>query len=260
MAGRQGCGRLAKRLITEPDLFIEAKGRDGVTVPNMLHVVMASNEHWAVPAGEDERRFAVFEVSDCRKQSEAWFQALYVEMEGGGLAAMLHELLAFDLGDWHPRRIPKTGALLKQQARGLSPEDEFWVELLESGSLPACDPDNPDTCVSGDYVTKAESFSGSRETKHHGLLWFAREFSPRLKGKSAALFRTLFEITGGRADARSAGARLEVPSSESGAGRLGDTVPGMAVAEPRIRGVAVRCLVVRPARDTRDTKRHAAST
>ncbi len=106
--GDKGAEGSLKRLITEPDLFIEAKGRDGITVPNMLHVVMASNEDWAVPAGEEERRFAVFEVSDCRKQSEAWFQALYAEMDGGGLAAMLHDLLAFDLGDWHPRRIPRT--------------------------------------------------------------------------------------------------------------------------------------------------------
>ena len=50
-----------QRLITEPHLFIEAKGRDGTSVPNMLHVLMASNEDWIVPAGEGERRYAVFQ-------------------------------------------------------------------------------------------------------------------------------------------------------------------------------------------------------
>jgi Family of unknown function (DUF5906) len=54
-----------KRLITEPDLLIEPKGRDAVTARNMLHVMMASNEDWIVPAGEHERRFAVFDVSKC---------------------------------------------------------------------------------------------------------------------------------------------------------------------------------------------------
>jgi len=33
-----------KRLITEPTLFIEAKGRDGVEEDNMLKIVMASNK------------------------------------------------------------------------------------------------------------------------------------------------------------------------------------------------------------------------
>jgi len=39
-----------KRLLTEDTLQIEGKGRDLVEVPNMLHVMMASNEHWVVPA------------------------------------------------------------------------------------------------------------------------------------------------------------------------------------------------------------------
>ena len=33
-----------KRLITEPTLLIEGKGRDAISVENMLHVVIASNE------------------------------------------------------------------------------------------------------------------------------------------------------------------------------------------------------------------------
>ena len=59
-----------KRLITEPTLFVEAKGRDPVTVPNTLHVMMASNEDWVIPAGTRERRFAVFDVSDKYMQQD----------------------------------------------------------------------------------------------------------------------------------------------------------------------------------------------
>ena len=45
-------------MITEPTLAIERKGQDTETVPNMLHILMASNNQWIVPAGLDERRFA----------------------------------------------------------------------------------------------------------------------------------------------------------------------------------------------------------
>ena len=46
-----------KRLITEPTLLIEGKGRDAISVENMLHVMMASNEDWIVPASQGERRW-----------------------------------------------------------------------------------------------------------------------------------------------------------------------------------------------------------
>jgi hypothetical protein len=125
-----------KRLITEPTLFIEAKGRDAVTCENMLHVLMASNSDWVVPAGERERRFAVFQVSEDRRQDQSWFGPLYAELESGGYAAILFDLLRRDLGDWHPRRVPMTEALRQEQLRSLQPVDTWVVTLLEDGVLP----------------------------------------------------------------------------------------------------------------------------
>src|SRR4051812_10014450 len=40
--GDKGAEGSLKRLITEPELFIEGKGRDGVMVENRLHVIIAS--------------------------------------------------------------------------------------------------------------------------------------------------------------------------------------------------------------------------
>jgi hypothetical protein len=171
-----------KRLVTEPDLFIEAKGRDGVSVTNMLHIVMASNEDWIVPAGEDERRYAVFGVSDAHIQDEAWFKPIYAEMEAGGEAAMLYDLLRLDLGDWHPRRIPKTLGLLEQQSQSLRPEDSWWVELLQSGRLAGADERKPNCAVSNGYDDDVpNSFGGTKTVKRKGLYDQAREISPRLK-------------------------------------------------------------------------------
>jgi hypothetical protein len=95
-----------KRLITEPELFIEPKGREAVTTPNMLHVLMASNENWIVPAGEKERRFAVFDVPDHKAQDDKWFGPLYAQLEDGGYEAMLFDLLRHNLGDWRASTSP----------------------------------------------------------------------------------------------------------------------------------------------------------
>ncbi|RIL06413.1 MAG: hypothetical protein DCC71_06800 [Proteobacteria bacterium] len=128
-----------KGFLTEPTLPIEGKNRDLIEAPNHLHVIMASNDDWVVPAGFDERRFAVFDASDERKQDKAWFGAIDAEMRGGGAAAMLHDLLGLRLDKWHPRdQIPQTAALARQKAASLQsrPVERVWFEMLQTGELP----------------------------------------------------------------------------------------------------------------------------
>jgi hypothetical protein len=173
-----------QRLITEPQLFIEAKGRDGTSVPNMLHVLMASNEDWIVPAGEHERRFAVFEVSERYLQDEKWFDPLYQQLENGGHAAMLHDLLQHNLGNWHPRRFPRTAGLLDQQKQSLGPFDAWWVELLETGELEGADPKEPHRAVSNTYDEEIRNDNYPRTVKRRGLYDQARSIEPRLRGRS----------------------------------------------------------------------------
>ena len=175
-----------KRLISEPDLFIEGKGRNGVYAPNMLHVLMASNEDWIVPAGERERRFAVFDVSECHIQEEKWFDALYAQLEDGGYGAMLYDLLHRDISEWHPRRLPKTDALLDQQRRSLSALETWWIELLEGGVLEGADPLYPSHAVSNSYdreVIETDGYGGKRTryVKQIGLYDQARTISPHLR-------------------------------------------------------------------------------
>ena len=52
-----------KGIITEDTIQIERKGVDIVTMRNPLKVILASNNSKIVQASEDERRYAVFEVS-----------------------------------------------------------------------------------------------------------------------------------------------------------------------------------------------------
>jgi hypothetical protein len=126
-----------KRLITEPTLLIEPKGVNAYEVENCIHLIMATNEKWVVPAGEDERRYAVFKVCELYKQSKDYFRALFAEMEAGGSAAMMHDLLAYDLKGWHPRDgVPQTDALHEQKLLSLSPERQWWFNFIKLGELP----------------------------------------------------------------------------------------------------------------------------
>lgn len=132
-----------KTFLTEPTLMIEGKGVDAVTWPNMLHVIISSNSEWVVPAGPFERRYAVFDVATTQRQRRDYFAPLFAELESGGLAAMLHDLLAMDLGRWHPREdVPKTDALNDQRSRGLDPIHAAVLDMLREGR---CRPTYPPT-------------------------------------------------------------------------------------------------------------------
>lgn len=126
-----------KGMVTEPSLFIEPKGVDATNQPNYLHIIIASNNDWVIPAAPGERRFAAFRVSDRRMGDKAYFNALFAEMDAGGLAAMLHDLLAMDLSGWHPRfSIPQTRELSDQKLAGLSGADAIVREMLMGGVAP----------------------------------------------------------------------------------------------------------------------------
>jgi len=133
-----------KVYLTEETIVIEGKGVDAAAWPNMLHVIMSSNSEWVVPAGRHERRYAVFDVSSAQRQKKDYFKPLFKQMDAGGLAAMLHDMLAMDLGDWHPREDrPETAALADQKSRGLGPVEGEVLDWLREGAM-------PDHLVTGD--------------------------------------------------------------------------------------------------------------
>jgi hypothetical protein len=125
-----------KRLITEPTLVIEEKHINGFEWPNRLHIMMTANEEWVVPATSDERRFAVMGVSDHQRGNTDYFKALFAERAGGGLAAMLYDLLNVPLGAWHPREGYWTVGLRKQQEQSFDPVFEYLEDLAQEGILP----------------------------------------------------------------------------------------------------------------------------
>jgi hypothetical protein len=59
---------------------IERKGMDVIEVRNNIRLLVTTNNRWAVPAGLSERRFAVFDVSDARRQDHSYFGQIYREL------------------------------------------------------------------------------------------------------------------------------------------------------------------------------------
>lgn len=131
-------GRL-KDLVTGADHVIEMKGKEAFRVRNYTRLLVTSNNTWVVPAGTDERRFAVLRLGDRAQQDRAYFRALVEELCDGGDAALLAYLLAYDLEGPDapdPSQVPTTAALFQQQVAGLPPDAAWWLDVLNRGSLP----------------------------------------------------------------------------------------------------------------------------
>ena len=179
-----------KRTISDDTLFIEPKGIDPFEVPNRLHVMLASNHEWFFLASEKERRYVAQNVAETHQQEEAWFTPIYEQMRNGGLEAMLYDLLDHNLGDWRPRKIVRTAALAQQQEESLSPLDQWWLELLQTGVLKGARGPYPNEAVSSGYEEKVVVFKDGYGVEHtqtvrrEGLYDQARRISPKLKGMS----------------------------------------------------------------------------
>lgn len=128
---KAGLGAL-KRMITEPTLSIERKGMDIFSVPNVIHMILASNEERVVPANIGERRFVVLDINDSKANDHAYFEEIRKEMQDeGGREAMLYDLLNHKI-DVNLRQIPATDALFEQKRLSMTPEHRWWYQVLQS--------------------------------------------------------------------------------------------------------------------------------
>lgn len=134
-AGDRAGADVLKGLVTEPTITIERKGVDAFTARNRLKIMMASNSDWVVPAGTDERRYLVLDVSDVKKQDHAYFSALNAHMENGGIAALLHFLLSYDISAFNVRDVPHTAALDQQKLLSLPPLQAWLYARLYAGQM-----------------------------------------------------------------------------------------------------------------------------
>jgi hypothetical protein len=131
---KQHEGRL-KALITEENITIEGKYQNVVTAKNMLHVILASNADWVVPASLQARRWFMLDCADTFRGNREYFRDLYQQMEKGGLAAMIYDLLKRDISTFDARAVPTTKALVEQQVYSLDSLHKWWLAVLARGFL-----------------------------------------------------------------------------------------------------------------------------
>lgn len=150
-AGDRKAEGALKNMITAKTIMVQPKFVDSFSVENFMRLLVTSNKEWVVPAGFGERRFAVLDVSEERKDDRDYHGAMRKELfQDGGCARFLHHLLhevkVEEAVIWRP---PTTEALAEQQLKSLSDEDAWLVDVLSNAELP------------GDWNAKGQALTGA---------------------------------------------------------------------------------------------------
>lgn len=181
-AGDKRHTSVLKTIITEPTLMVEAKGVDGEISRNCLHVIMASNDRWVIPAGMNERRFCVLDVSAGEMQNDGYFKAIADDLEDGGYENLLHALMSRDLSNFNVRKVPQTDALRDQKIHSLSAEEEWWFNKLTDGHISPLTHSWIPTILCHDliedYVEYTKKFNVTRRGNATALGRFLKEACP----------------------------------------------------------------------------------
>lgn len=136
---KQSVGAI-KAMITDPITAVEQKGRDIIQLRNYKRLVVSSNENWTVPRDMDDRRFFVLDVSDVHKEDKPYFAKIHQGLEGNGLAALMHDLLAEDLTDFETRSIPQNNNGLDLKILSSDSVTQWYFQVLIEGKLGCYDP------------------------------------------------------------------------------------------------------------------------
>lgn len=134
-AGDRKHASTLKTLVTEHSIMVEPKGIDTEMVANCLHIIMASNEDWVVPAGYKERRFCVLDVGEAHMQDNVYFGKIAQAMKNGGFSSLLQMLMAYDLSKFDVRKLPQTKALQDQKVHSFENTHDWWYNKLLNGKL-----------------------------------------------------------------------------------------------------------------------------
>jgi len=168
-----------KNLITGHEQLIEYKNKEPFRVRNYVRLFVTSNSDWVVPAGLEERRFAVLDIGEDHMQDTEYFAAIDAEMKAGGYEALLHYLLHFDLSLVDLRKIPRTTALMEQAIASMTPEQSWWLDTLRRGTLPGPGGGRaPSELLHKDYIRHAQQQGARRRSIETKLGMTLRKLVP----------------------------------------------------------------------------------
>ena len=149
-----------KHIISDEHTTYERKGVDAESGRSFIRLVLITNNYWAAPASEDERRFFIPTVGTEAKERNTlegnYFSRLATELDNGGINALIHKLTQRRISKNGVRYPPNTAGLVKQKLLSLGGLKAWVYDALRLGSFK--------DVKTGSYVVLNEFPKNSRAT------------------------------------------------------------------------------------------------
>lgn len=127
-----------KTIITDDKLQVERKYIPKFKIRNCTHIVVATNNDWAVPVGIDDRRFLIMDLSEEHRDDMSYFDKLVTQINNGGQEAFIHYLMnEVDLTGFDVRKMPQTESVTKldHKVRTADSITRWWIDVLTEGGF-----------------------------------------------------------------------------------------------------------------------------
>ena len=123
---------ILKDLVTNSYVQIERKGKESYSTRNLCRVVVVGNAQWLVDASVEERRYAVFEVTEGNIGDQDFFGRMKEDLDP---SLLLKFFLDWDLSTANINVIPKTEALRQQKSHSGDNLEQWWDEVMAEGEI-----------------------------------------------------------------------------------------------------------------------------
>ena len=122
-----------KHLITDPQVTVEPKGVDAYEIPNMVNFLMMSNNQMALKIEKGDRRYACFEVSDCKRGNEEYWNYIHDKVLTEETAKHFYQYMASLCDDdcVSLRQIPKTKLRQQMIENSISAHERFFSDIRD---------------------------------------------------------------------------------------------------------------------------------
>jgi hypothetical protein len=166
-----------KPFITSDTIAVTEKYRPTITIPNMTHLIVTTNEPQKLKIDRDDRRCWVFDVE--RTWDRAEFTKLYDSIaDDGAVGAFLHRLLTLDIKGFDPQADrPMTEALAHVKELSFTPEETLIRDWLQQGRIAGRSCHTLEVELYGLRVPKSETLSAYQlfmRAEHRGKLVLGR--------------------------------------------------------------------------------------
>ena len=172
---RKDIGSL-KALITEPKILINKKGISQYELNSYSNVIIASNEKWVVPAGQNSRRYFVLNLDNKysgiqKKESTQYFNKI-LKIDPKAIAYYFYNR---DISTFNPARFPENEDLQEQKLMSLNSIESYALAVV-NGDIEFEYKDNIIDYEEGEWVPRSVFYSEykkntQRNIKNPNIFW-----------------------------------------------------------------------------------------